>query len=169
MPDEIAARPGLPRSTVLHLYNAGVKATHVGDRGLATDSDAEILEVARHERSVVVTLDADFHTLLALSGARDPSVIRIRIEGLRAERLASLLVDVLKICANDLMKGAAVSVTESGVRIRNLPLLRAPWHNRDVSAGTAQWFSLSAGHPAGEGLLLFLSPSPSIIFIFLQF
>lgn len=114
---------GLPRSTVLHLYNAGVEATHVGDRGLATASDAKILDVARHERTVVVTLDADFHTLLALSGAKEPSVIRIRIEGLRAEGFASLLVDVLKICANDLMKGAAVSVTESGVRVRHLPLI----------------------------------------------
>lgn len=116
---------GLPRSTVVHLRKAGVEATHLGDRGLATASDAKILDLACHERSVVVTLDADFHTLLALSAAKEPSVIRIRIEGLRAEGLASLLVDVLKICANDLRKGAAVSVTESGVRIRNLPLVRA--------------------------------------------
>jgi hypothetical protein len=35
---------------------------------------------------------------LALSGATGPSVIRIRIEGLRAEGLATLLVDVLKVC-----------------------------------------------------------------------
>jgi predicted nuclease of predicted toxin-antitoxin system len=27
---------GLPRSTVLHLHSAGIEATHVGDRGLAT-------------------------------------------------------------------------------------------------------------------------------------
>jgi hypothetical protein len=62
--------------------------------------------------------------LLALSGATGPSVIRIRIEGLRAEGLATLLVDVLKVCGDDLMQGAVVSVTESGVRIRKLPLLR---------------------------------------------
>lgn len=115
---------GLPRSTVLHLYNSGVEATHLGDRGLATASDSKILDVARHERSVVVTLDSDFHTLLALSEAKEPSVIRIRIEGLRADALANLLVDVLKVCGHDLIKGAAVSVTESGVRVRSLPLLR---------------------------------------------
>ena len=96
----------------------------MGDRGLATASDSKILDFGRQEGRVVVTLDADFHALLALSGVKGPSVIRIRIEGLRAEDLAALLVDVLKVCRDDLMKGAVVSVTEGGVRIRKLPLLR---------------------------------------------
>ncbi len=115
---------GLPRSAVLHLKNAGIEAAHVGDRGLATASDSKILDVGRQEGCVVVTLDADFHALLALSGVTGPSVIRIRIEGLRAVDLATLLLDVLKVCRDDLMKGAMVSVTESGVRIRILPLVR---------------------------------------------
>src|SRR5690242_21634353 len=44
---------GLPRSTVRHLHYARVEATHLGDRGLATASDATILDLARHERSIV--------------------------------------------------------------------------------------------------------------------
>jgi predicted nuclease of predicted toxin-antitoxin system len=71
-----------------------------------------------------VTLDADFHALLALSGATGPSVVRIRIEGQRAEGLATLLVNVLKVCKDDLVQGAMISVTENGARIRRLPLLR---------------------------------------------
>jgi len=39
----------------------------VGDRGLATATDSKILDVGRQEGMVVVTLDADFHALLALS------------------------------------------------------------------------------------------------------
>lgn len=113
---------GLPRSTVLHLHSAGIEATHVGDRGLATASDSKILDIGRQEGSVVVTLDADFHALLALSGDTMPSVIRIRIEGLRAQQLSSLLVSVLKVCEHDLTKGAVVSVTENRIRIRRLPL-----------------------------------------------
>jgi len=114
----------LPRSTVLHLQNAGIEVAHVGDMGLATATDAKILDLGRREGGVLVTLDADFHALLALSGATGPSVIRIRIECLRAKDLASLLVKVLEICKDDLMKGAMVSVTENGIRIRQLPLLR---------------------------------------------
>jgi predicted nuclease of predicted toxin-antitoxin system len=115
---------GLPRSTVLHLHNHGVDAVHVGDKGLATATDSKILDVGRQEGMVVVTLDADFHALLALSGVIGPSVIRIRIEGLRGEDLARLLVSVLRVCSDDLVKGAMVSVTENGVRIRRLPVFR---------------------------------------------
>lgn len=74
---------GLPRSTVLHLRNQQIEAVHVGDRGLARATDSKILDVGRQEGMVVVTLDADFHALLTLSGVAGPSVIRIRIEGLR--------------------------------------------------------------------------------------
>lgn len=115
---------GLPRSTVTYLQNYGIEAVHVGDRGLATASDSKILTFGDQEGMVVVTLDADFHTLLALSGLIGPSIIRIRIEGLRGEALARLLVSVLQVCSDDLLKGAMVSVTENGIRIRRLPVSR---------------------------------------------
>ena len=71
-----------------------------------------------------MTLDADFHMRLALSGATKPSVIRIRIEGLRADGLAEVLRRVIDQCAEDLAQGALVSVTETALRLRRLPLLR---------------------------------------------
>ena len=75
------------------------------------------------EGMVIVTLDADFHALLALAGATAPSVIRIRIEGLRGAELAQLLINVLQVGNDDLLQGAMVSVTEHGVRIRRLPVV----------------------------------------------
>jgi predicted nuclease of predicted toxin-antitoxin system len=115
---------GLPRSTVLQLSKTGIEAVHVGEIGMATAEDAEILAFAEQQSRVVVTLDADFHTLLARFGGAGPSVIRVRIEGLRAAGLADLLKNVLEICEEDLGKGAMVSVTEKAVRVRRLPLVR---------------------------------------------
>jgi predicted nuclease of predicted toxin-antitoxin system len=96
----------------------------VAEVGLADASDVVVLDYAREEGRVIVTLDADFNTLLALTGATFPSVVRVRIEGLRAEVLAKLLTSVLEICERDLGQGALVSVTETAVRVRHLPLLR---------------------------------------------
>jgi predicted nuclease of predicted toxin-antitoxin system len=115
---------GLPRSTTLYLRDAGLNSDHVGDVGLASAADSTILAWARDHNQMVVTLDADFHAQLALSGARGPSVIRIRMEGLKAKQLADLLVRVLEQCRDDLKSGAMVTVTESTVRIRHLPLVR---------------------------------------------
>jgi len=89
---------GLPRSAVSSLLRVGIESIHVGDKGLAKASDAKILDFAREGGWVVVTLDADFHVLLVLSGASGPSVVRVRIEGQRSEELASLLVKVAEIC-----------------------------------------------------------------------
>lgn len=115
---------GLPRSIILYLRKEGIEALHVGEIGLASASDAKILAFALQEHRILITLDADFHALLALSGANEPSVIRIRMEGLRAENHARLLARVLSACEADLVKGCMVTVTEQGIRIRQLPLLR---------------------------------------------
>jgi predicted nuclease of predicted toxin-antitoxin system len=71
---------------------------------------------------VVVTLDADFHALLALSQTQEPSIVRIRMEGLRAEEFSILLQNVLARCRADLETGALVSVQGNRVRVRRLPI-----------------------------------------------
>ena len=114
---------GLPRSAVAHLRTIGIDAVHASEIGLSTANDATILEYALGQGLVVVTLDADFHTRLALANATKPSVIRIRIEGMRGAELARLLEKVLNNCSEDLAQGAFVSVSENGIRIRRLPVL----------------------------------------------
>jgi predicted nuclease of predicted toxin-antitoxin system len=115
---------GLPRSTVRHLAGMGIAAEHVGELGLARGADARILDVARERQAVVVTLDADFHALLAKSHATGPSVVRVRIEGLNGERLASILVQVLTAAGAEIEAGALVSVTARQIRVRLLPIGR---------------------------------------------
>lgn len=100
---------GLPQSTIALLRAAGIDAEHVGEIGMATSDDAAILAHARRGKRIVVTLDADFHALLALAGASSPSVIRIRAEGLRAAEHAALIRRILDDCGADLGSGAAVT------------------------------------------------------------
>ncbi len=114
---------GLPRSASILLSDRGINTIHVGDIGLSAAEDTEIIEKAIKENRIVVTLDADFHSILALSNARYPSVIRIRIERLRAEALTELLLNVVNECQEELEQGAAVTVEPKRIRIRYLPLL----------------------------------------------
>jgi len=115
---------GLPRSTVPHLAGIGIAAKHVGDLGMARAADGDILDAARERQAVVVTLDADFHALLARSHATGPSVVRVRIEGLKGEQLAALLAQVLAVASGELETGAVVSVTARRIRVRLLPIGR---------------------------------------------
>ena len=113
---------GLPRSTARLLREAGIDTVHVSEIGHSTSEDAIILERGREEDRTVITLDADFHALLALSGATSPSVIRIRIEGLKGKTAANLIRTVLIQCEGDLKQGAVVTVERRRIRIRRLPL-----------------------------------------------
>ncbi len=113
---------GTPRSAATLLRQAGWDAVHTGETGLAEAEDAEIIRRATLEDRVVVTLDADFHAHLAFMESRHPSVIRIRVEGLRAEGFCGLLQKVLRECADDLKAGAMVSVNNFQIRVRLLPI-----------------------------------------------
>jgi predicted nuclease of predicted toxin-antitoxin system len=116
---------GLPRSSVRHLQEAGIDVEHVADIGFDRASDTTILEQARKRGRVIVTLDADFHRLLAVSGESAPSVIRIRREGLRGPEVAVLIQQVLTQVGEQLPQGVMVTVTERHVRLHHLPLRRA--------------------------------------------
>ncbi len=115
---------GTPRSAAERLRQAGTDAIHVGDIGHAEADDAAILQLARDQGRAIVTLDADFHALLALGGATSPSVIRIRVEGLKGDELAALVTTVLGQCTAELGDGAAVTVQANRIRLRRLPLVR---------------------------------------------
>ena len=113
---------GCPRSSAPALQEKGWDVVHVGDIGMSRATDAEIVGWAAHEQRVVVTLDSDFHALLALGGLKLPSVIRVRQEGLSGIMLASLLLSVWPRIADALSGGAAVTITARDMRIRKLPI-----------------------------------------------
>jgi predicted nuclease of predicted toxin-antitoxin system len=114
---------GLPRSATALLCETGIDTMHVAEIGLSAAEDTDILQRAREGERIVVTLDADFHALLALAEATSPSVIRIRIQGLLAQGLTDLLLRVINECEEDLEQGAVVTVEPSRIRVRRLPLV----------------------------------------------
>lgn len=83
---------GLPRSAAHLLRELGFDALYVGEMGYA------------------------------VAEADKPSVIRVRIEGLKAQVVVKLLAVVIEQCHQDLELGAAVTVQEKQIRIRRLPL-----------------------------------------------
>lgn len=113
---------GLPRSTVRFLNERRTEAEHVADLGMAKARDMAILAAAVKRGAIVVTLDADFHALLASSGSTSPSVVRVRIEGLKGDELAEIITRVLEAAGEELDVGAAVSVTVGQIRVRLLPI-----------------------------------------------
>lgn len=112
---------GLPRDAAEKLRVDGVSCTHVGELGMSTATDLEILDWAALRGAVVVTLDADFHTILAVQNASEPSVIRLRIQGLNAASLAKLLYQVIDQHKQELEAGCMITVKQRKITCHLLP------------------------------------------------
>ena len=111
---------GLPQSAATILRNKGYDVVHVSEIGLNDAKDMQIIHFAGEHNRVIVTLDADFHALLKVGGYLIPSVIRIRLEGLRGEGLASLIEQILVTVETDLVQGALVTVNAKTIRVHRL-------------------------------------------------
>jgi predicted nuclease of predicted toxin-antitoxin system len=114
---------GISRTAAKILRETGWDALHTGDIGLSRAADQEILTYARLEKRVIITLDADFHAILAVQNAKSPSVVRIRHEGLKGPELANLIETIWPRIREQLESGAMVTVTRKSIRIRNIPII----------------------------------------------
>lgn len=115
---------GIPRSAAERLRLLGWDTIHVGECGLASALDQQILDAACREQRHIITLDADFHSLLALSGATSPSVLRLRIEGMNACDVVDLMQRLWPRIQHSMCTGAMVTVTSTSCRIKQLPVWR---------------------------------------------
>lgn len=70
----------------------------------------------------MVTADTDFGTLLALSGATQPSVIQFRRESHRPEQQLQFLLTGTAQLEESCSQGCVVTVTDRRIRIRSLPV-----------------------------------------------
>ncbi len=112
--------------TVRWLRQQGYEVVHLREEGLQRLPDNQVLEKARAEQRVVLTMDLNFGYLLAISKAVLPSVILFRLEDKRSEIVNERLSAVLRQCKEDLEKGAIVVVNEASIRVRRLPIQSKP-------------------------------------------
>lgn len=113
---------GLPRSLKLLLLENDYEAEYVANIDMSKSSDIEMIKFAKENGYVCITIDSDFHTIMALSGNQYPSVIRFRIEGLKAKGFLELLIKIIPEVYEQLQNGCLVSVQDEGIRYRNLPI-----------------------------------------------
>ena len=102
------------------LFSALIGALSTADTATATD--LEILDVARNEGRIVVTLDRDFTNLLALERSASPSVIYLRLTGLDRDRSVHAILDVLGRVPDADGPGYVAVVSATGIRVRLLPI-----------------------------------------------
>lgn len=113
---------GVPRDAASMLRELGYECTHVGEVGMSRASDHEIIAWSVQQKAIVITLDADFHAILAVSGATGPSVIRIRRQGLDAVRVVEVAKRVLVDYSDELRRGSLVTVKLNKITCHRLPI-----------------------------------------------
>jgi predicted nuclease of predicted toxin-antitoxin system len=84
-------------------------------------ADEEIVAWAGLD-ATVVTLDVDFHAILAVSGRPKPSVVRLRIEGLGAAEVTSHVQQAIARFGAELGTGALVTVKLRKITCHGLPI-----------------------------------------------
>jgi predicted nuclease of predicted toxin-antitoxin system len=120
----LLADMGVSMLTVKWLRSVGHDAVHLRELGLQRLPDDDILVKAREEGRIVLTMDLDFGYLLAISADPLPSVVLFRLSDERAEFVNRRLASVLRESAEALAAGAIVSVSDTSIRVRGLPIGR---------------------------------------------
>lgn len=113
---------GISPRTVEWLRQQGYDSVHLVDEGLNRLSDEGIIDKARTENRIVLTIDLDFGYILAISQAKLPSVVIFRLGNSSRSVVQARLSEVLNLCSEDLLSGALISVSEKNIRIRQLPM-----------------------------------------------
>jgi len=119
---KIFADMNISLGTVEWFRSQGHEATHARELGLQRAPDEDILITARREHSVLLTMDLDFGYLMAASGGCLPSVILLRLGNETCDAVNRRLAAVLNLRDIDWSNGLFVTVTDTSLRVRRLPL-----------------------------------------------
>ena len=107
---------------VKSFHEAGFEAVHWSEVGNPKAKDTDIVEWAIKNNAIVFTNDLDFGIILAITKARQPSVIQARTHDLLPDALSYKVISLLNLYAEQLEKGALITIDEMKNRIRILPI-----------------------------------------------
>jgi predicted nuclease of predicted toxin-antitoxin system len=113
---------GVSRKVSAWLNTQGHHSSHLGEEGLARLPNGEIFTKAIAENRVILTFDLDFGEIAALAAGRVASVVVFRLQNTRADHVIDRMSTVLEKAVEPLSKGAIVTVEETRLRIRELPI-----------------------------------------------
>jgi predicted nuclease of predicted toxin-antitoxin system len=108
--------------TVAELAAMGWDIIRVSDILPVNASDWEILEQARSDGRVIITQDLDFSALLALGGYSKPSLVTLRLSDTDPVIVTAKLQETIPSVIQQIIKGCAITINDSSVRIRSLPI-----------------------------------------------
>jgi len=108
--------------TVESLAERGYIINRVNEFISFNAKDEEMLDLALREESTIITQDLDFSSLLAKRGMSKPSVITLRINIVKPDRVTKILEMILPQIESELNRGSIVIVEEDRIRIRKLPI-----------------------------------------------
>lgn len=108
--------------TVAMLRTRGYDALHVREREMQQAADEDILSLARQEERIVLTMDLDFGTLLALGHGTEPGVIIFRLTSNHPDFVNSRLLAVLNTLPEKELFHSITIVEDEKIRRRTLPI-----------------------------------------------
>lgn len=108
--------------TCSFLTKEGFDAVHLYHLNKSRASDGEIIELAKQENRIIITMDLDFPFILAHSHAKVPGVILVRMSYATVERINQHLSHLLNVISEDEIKNSVVVLEDTSIRVRKLPL-----------------------------------------------
>ncbi|MCP4896359.1 MAG: hypothetical protein GY906_05235 [bacterium] len=113
---------GIAQSTGHYLRTRGHDVVHLCEQNLERLPDYQIVTKAKKEDRTIVTHDLDFGRIVALSGRSIPSIITLRLSDMTPTRVNSVLGIAFVEATQPIERGALVTITDRGIRIRALPI-----------------------------------------------
>lgn len=109
-------------STVSFLRSLGHDILRVTPALPPTADDTDIIAYAAQESRTIITQDLDFSAIIALTRSSALSLISLRLSSSRIEYVNAVLLKILPTLEQDVLDGMIVTIEDSRVRRRTLPI-----------------------------------------------